>query len=145
MPHQCASIYQVLVCGGCVRRPSRQWPTLASSRHPNPSTTTQFLQTQTLPMLQHAALLLCERSGFDSWPNCNPPCGVAQGHLLIQVIGSAVGVDGGVVEQKKRNLRPVSFPIWAVPSLLAMLHRMVFAALSRFSEYRSFVVLYSPI
>ena len=35
--------------------------------------------------------------------NCNPPCGVAQGDLIIPIIGSAVGVDGGGVEQKERN------------------------------------------
>ena len=34
-------------------------------------------------------------------PNCNPPCGGAQGDLLIPVIGSDVGVDGVGVEQKK--------------------------------------------
>ena len=38
-----------------------------------------------------------------SWPNCNPPCGVAQGDLLIPFRGSAVGVDGGGVEQKEGN------------------------------------------
>ena len=32
-------------------------------------------------------------------------------------------------------LRPMGFPIWAVPLQLAMLHRMVFGVLSRSSEY----------
>ena len=36
----------------CDQWPSYQWPTLASSRNPDPST------TKTLPMLQHTALLL---------------------------------------------------------------------------------------
>ena len=43
--------------------------------------------------------------GVDStrWPNCNPPCGVAQGDLLIPVMDSAVGEDGGGAEQEERN------------------------------------------
>ena len=56
--HPCASFCQSLVCGGCVRWPSQQSPTPTSSRNPDPSTRTQFLLTQTLPMLQHTALLL---------------------------------------------------------------------------------------
>ena len=51
-------ICHFLVCGGCVRWPSHQWPTLASSRNPDSSPTTQFLSIQTLLMLQHTALLL---------------------------------------------------------------------------------------
>ena len=40
--------------------------------------------------------------GVDSarWPNSNPPGGVAQGGLLIPVISSEFGVDGGGVERK---------------------------------------------
>ena len=34
-------------------------------------------------------------------PHCNPPCRVAQGDLLIPVIGSEVCVVGGGVEQKE--------------------------------------------
>ena len=41
--------------------------------------------------------------GSTRWPNCDPPCGVAQGGLLIQVIGREVGVVGGGVEQKEEN------------------------------------------
>ena len=38
--------------------------------------------------------------GVDSarWPNCNPPGGLAQVGLLIPVISSEFGVDGGGVE-----------------------------------------------
>ena len=36
-------------------------------------------------------------------PNCNPPCGVAQGDLLIPVTGSEVCVVAGGVEQKEGN------------------------------------------
>ena len=43
--------------------------------------------------------------GVDSarWPNSNPPGGVAQGGLLIPVIGSAVDVEAGGVEQNDAN------------------------------------------
>ena len=43
--------------------------------------------------------------GVDSarWPNSNPPGGAAQGGLLIPVMGSAVGVEGGGVEQNCGN------------------------------------------
>ena len=41
--------------------------------------------------------------GSPGWPNKNPPRGVAQVDLLIPVMGSAVGVDGGGVEQKDSN------------------------------------------
>ena len=40
--------------------------------------------------------------GSSRRPTCNPPCGVAQGDLLIPVISSEVGVDGGA-EQKEGN------------------------------------------
>ena len=36
-------------------------------------------------------------------PNCNPPCGVAQGDLLIPDTGCAVGADGGGVGTKGRK------------------------------------------
>ena len=44
-------------------------------------------------------------TGVDSarWPNSNPPGGVAQGTLLIPVISSEGGVDGGGVEQHDGN------------------------------------------
>ena len=37
------------------------------------------------------------------WPNSNPPDGVAQGGLLIPIIGSEFGIDGGGLEQFDRN------------------------------------------
>ena len=37
------------------------------------------------------------------WPNSIPPRGVAQGGLLIPVISSEFGIDGGGVEQNNGN------------------------------------------
>ena len=47
-------------------------------------------------------------AGWTKRPNCNFPCGVAQGHLLIPIISSGVGVVGGSVEQQERNVSSTS-------------------------------------
>ena len=42
------------------------------------------------------------------WPKSNPPGGVAQEGLLIPVISSKFGVDGGDDEQKVRHVEELS-------------------------------------
>ena len=54
-------------------------------------------------LLQSYHSLICESSGFDQMAKLQSSVRCGAGDLPIPVIGSAVGVDGGGVEQKEGN------------------------------------------